>query len=339
MRPRPADVLVGLLLLALPLSTAGLEIATGLCLAAALLLPEARARLDHPLLLPALAVALVWVAAIPTSGDVREGFGHAWVLAPLLAVPALRPDPRVAAVGVGAAGLAAAWALGQAVQGAQGTAGFSHHLSLAYALLPPLGVAIARGWRLPAALLVLGVLATRSVGALPALGATLLAAQVGRPAVAAGLGAALTVALLPLAAPDEVAQRAVLWTGGLSLLDAPVGPGGYPAASALAYDAIQPGFWFPNHAHDSAVQLLAVLGPAGLVAMAWLVARALRHGDRGAAAGLAGVLVGVVTQDVFGDLEVARATWTWLALGLALPAAVSAPAREPAPAPVVEGAS
>jgi|GEM_PF-2776644 len=320
MKPRLDDVLVALLLLALPLSTAALEIATALALIAALATPSRRARLAHPLLLPAVALALVWVAAIPLSGDVREGFGQVWVLAPLLAVPALRPDPRVVALGVGAAGVAAAWAVGQALGGHPGTGGFSHHLSLAYALLPPLGVAVARGWAVPAVLLVAGVLATRSVGVLPALAATLYAARAGRPAVAAVVGAAVTVLLLPLAPPTELAERAVLWTGGLTLLDAPVGPGAYAGASALAYDALQPGFWFPNHAHDSAVQLLAVVGPAGLAAMAWLVARALRVGGRGAAAGLAGVLVGVLTQDVFGDLEVSRACWTWLALGFSVPA-------------------
>ena len=55
---------------------------------------------------------------------------------------------------------------------------------------------------------------------------------------------------------------------------------------------------------------------AGLGALAWLVATGIHKGERGAAAGLAGVLVGGLTQDVLGDLEVARATWTWLAVGL-----------------------
>jgi hypothetical protein len=116
----------------------------------------------------------------------------------------------------------------------------------------------------------------------------------------------------------------VLWTGGLASLGTPTGPGGYAAASALAYDRLEPGFWFPNHAHDSAIQLLAVLGPAGLCAQIWLGAVALRVPRDaplavGAAAGLVGVAVGALTQDTLGDLEVARAAWVWIALAAVLP--------------------
>lgn len=312
-------VLVALLLIALPLGTAPLEIATGLCVAGALATPHRRSAWTHPLALPTLALAGVWLAMIPASGNVHEGLGHVWPLAPLLALPALRPDPRVREVGLIAAGVAAIWAVAQAAAGGEGHGGFSHHLSLAYALLPPLGVAAAcRRWALAAAI-ALGVAATGSLGALPAALVTVVAALTGFPMAAWLGGAAGTVGLLVVASPSEVAQRAVLWTGGLGLLGHPTGPGDYPRASALVYNQLDPGFWFPNHAHDSFVQHLAVLGPAGLAALVWLATTALRLGSRGAAAGLAGVLVGALTQDVIGDLEVARACWTWLALGVVLP--------------------
>ncbi|MFZ5475659.1 MAG: hypothetical protein ACOZNI_02690, partial [Myxococcota bacterium] len=152
-------------------------------------------------------------------------------------------------------------------------------------------------------------------GAIVPLAVTVAAARAGRAGIWLAAGAIATVALLPLADPDELRQRAILWTGGLSFLaDGPVGPGGYAEASDAAYDRLSPGFHFANHAHDAAIQVLAVLGPAGLVATVALCAAALARGSRGAAAGLAGVLVGGMTQDTLGDLEVARACWVWLAL-------------------------
>ncbi len=314
--PRRVDtVLVALLLVALPLGTAPMEVATGLCVAGALASPHRRAALTHPFVIPAVALGGVWVAMIAASGDVREGFGHVWPMAPLFALPALRPDPRVRDLGLVAAALAAAWAVAQAATGAEGHGGFSHHLSLAYALLPPLGYAVAARRHWIAGVLALGVAATGSAGAMPAVATTVAAALLGGSLVAWLAGAAATVGLLLIASPGEISQRAVLWTGGLTLLGHPTGPGAYPEASAPVYERLQPGFWFPNHAHDSYVQLLAVLGPAGLAAFSWLITTALRLGERGATAGLAGVLVGALTQDTFGDLEVSRACWTWLALG------------------------
>lgn len=318
-------VVLGLLLAALPLSTAAMEVACALALALALTGPSRTAFLAAPWARPALAVAAVWVLASPISGQWREGLGHAWVLAPLVALPALARSPRAEVVGLWAAAGAGGWALVQALTGAPERAGFSHHLTLAYALLPPLGVALTRRAWAPAALVFVGILASGSRGALPALLTTLVAVPWGRrpvPAAAAWLGGALlTVGLLATAAPaDDLRQRAILWTGGLTVAaTGPVGPGAYPQASAGAYEALSPGFWFPNHAHDSAVQVLAVLGPAGLVATVWLCVAALGVGG-GAAAGLAGVLVGALTQDVLGDLEVARAAWVWLALASVSPA-------------------
>lgn len=290
------------------------------CLVAALAGGRRGALFATPWGWPAVACAVAWVVGAAASGDVREGLGHAWLLAPLLVVPALAPGARgrFVEVGLWAAAAAGAWGVAQAARGADGTANFSHHLTLAYALLPPLGVAVARGAWGPAAAMVAGVLSTRSEGAVVALAVTLIAARSGRPLLSLGGGVVATIALLAFAADaEELRQRALLWTGGLAVGNAgPVGPGAYAAASAPAYDALSPGFWFPNHAHDSAVQLYAVLGPGALAMHAWLCVRALRHGEVGAAAGLAGVLVGALTQDVLGDLEVARAAWIWVGMGM-----------------------
>ena len=347
--PWPARLAEGVLIgifAALPLATSVHELAMGVGLAIALVTPHRGRMLTAPWGRAVLAVAAVWVLLVPASGDVREGLGHAWLLAPLLAVPALLallPEAdraaaiaRVTSVGLAAACLAAAWAVGQRAFGLVGTAGLSHHLSLAYALLPPLGVAVATRRRGIAVLLAAGVFATGSAGALVALAVTTIGAWARRPSLAAAVGLPLTVALLATAANgEELRQRAVLWTGGLAVAEAgATGPGGYRAASALAYDRLVDGFWFPNHAHDSGIQLLAVLGPAGLVATALLCVVLLGRAHVGAAAGLAGVLVGGLTQDVLGDLEVARAVWAWCALfgATALaspPALVTATSREP----------
>lgn len=335
-------VLLVLFFVSLPISTAAQEIALGLGLACAVASPT-RARLwREPWGRATLAAAVVWVLLIGASGNLREGLGHAWLLAPLVVVPALA-DPRhrgiIERFGLAAAAIAALWAMGQRATGGAGSAGLSHHLSLAYALLPALGVAlVTRRWA-HAVVLALGVVATGSDGARVALAVTVLATQIRRPGIALVVGVGVTLALLGSAAPEELRQRAVLWTGGLTVAAAgAVGPGGYAVASAPVYDVLAPGFWFPNHAHDSAIQLLAVLGPAGLVATLGLALLGLRHGALGPAAGLAGVLVGALTQDVLGDLEVARSVWGWLALygGTAVLAEAGGLA-EGAPAGAVEG--
>ncbi len=289
------------------------------------------------------AWALVWVLMVPVSGNLREGLGHVWPVAPLFVVPTLLKAARSGEGRTGAgstalatavrAGLIAAALLGAeaSVEGcfreAQGP--FSHHLTLAYVLLPPLGVALQRRSAL-AFPIALGVLGSRASGALFALPVTVLLgvwaardATLGRVSsprrsgLAALLGMLLTAFALPLGDAKELGERAVLWTGGLELglgAAGPAGPGGYPAASAPLYNQLQSGFWFPNHAHDSATQALAVLGPAGwLVGLAFVAALFDAFGG-GAAAGLAGVCIGSLTQDNFGDLEVIRSVVIWGAI-------------------------
>ena len=306
-------------LTALPWATGVQEIGLALLLALALFDGRGRAFLALPWAIPALAAAAAWALASLASSDVREGLGHAWLLAPVVAMAGLAPGAeavrRRELVGLAAAVAAATLALWQAAQGAAATGAFSHHLTLAYALIVPFGVAVsARRWAV-AALLAAGVLATRSDAAPVALVATAAAALGLRSGLAAALGAALTLAGLRFAAhPDELAQRAVLWTGGLLIPPGHAGAGGYRAASAPIYDSLQPGFWFPNHAHDAFIQLSATAGAAAWVATLALVVVVFTRGARGAAAGLVGVLVGGLTQDTLGDLEVARAAWVWLAI-------------------------
>lgn len=307
-----------LALVALPLSTAAHEVSMAVLLAWVVVAERARPFAMTPWAAGAVASAVVCVLGGWASGNLREGWGQAWLLAPLVALAAPVEAPllhRRMSVGLWAAGGAAAIALVQAAGGAAGRGLFSHHLSLAYSLLFPFGVALAgRRWGL-AALLAAGVLSARSDAAPIALVATAAAVALKRPLVALGGGAAATlVALGAFANVDELRQRAVLWTGGLLVAPGEAGAGGYAAASSQRYEALSPGFWFPNHAHDNVVQLGATLGAGGLVAFALLLLVALRRGHPGAAAGLVGVLVGGLTQNTLGDLEVARSGWVWLAI-------------------------
>lgn len=312
------ELLVAAVLVTLPLSTGAHEVSMALLLGWALLVRRAAGFSALPWSGAAVATAAACVLGAWASGDVREGFGQAWLLAPLVALagPVEEGSMRwLLRLGVGAAAVAAAMAVTQAAVGGEGRGLFSHHLSLAYALLPPFAVALSRRQFPLAALLAAGVLAARSDAAPIALLATALAVWTGRPLVATLLGSVATLgALAGFAGTDELRQRAVLWTGGLLVGPGSAGAGGYALASAPEYERLSPGFWFPNHAHDSFIQLGATLGAGGVLAMAVLVLAAMKHGHPAARAGLAGVLVGGLTQNTLGDLEVARAVWVWLAI-------------------------
>lgn len=341
-RPALLDAALVALLLGLCLGTFATELTTGLALAAALLWGR-RSELAPwwpPLLL--LAAALAVAAAPGPLADWREVVGRVWPFAPLLAVPALlaehRPDTRarLADIGLWAAGLLGlAGAVQAALTQAAATGPFSHHLTLGYALVPPLAVAAARRRWLPLLGCGIGVLASGASGPLLAAAVALAAATRIPPglSLAAGVGAALAVmrGLQQGAAPDgDLAQRVLLWRTGARVAEAApwgTGPTGFREAASVAQHALQPGFHFPLHAHDSVLQLAAVAGMGAWIALAVLVATLWRRTDRAGRAVLAGLAVGALTQDVLGDLEVVRAAAVWLAWGAV---AAAEPARHPA---------
>ena len=304
----------------IPLSTAGQEVATGLALV--VVLSRRGDAAPRPLDLPVLAVASLAALGSLAGGTLGDAIGVGWAFLPFVLLPRLcaaHNAPTAARVAVGATGAAALAAVVDAASGGDGRGLASHHLTTAYALLPAL-VAFASqtgslaGW---AGFLLVGagIAATGSAGAAVAAPTALLALWTGRPGWSALAGAVATViGLATFADGGELRQRAILWTGGLAVaLRGPVGPGGYAAASTIPYDELAPGFWFPNHAHDGVVQALATLGPAGLVALGWLLWTVARLGPCSAAA-VVGLAIGAATQDVFGDLEVLRALALWAAI-------------------------
>lgn len=321
--PRPAPrILPALLLVGLGLGTFGTELTTGLALAGAILGGERRrmGRLGGPVLL--LAACFLLAAPLGGPGAWREVLGRAWPLAPLLALPALarQREADVERLGLLAALLPALWGLGQALLAdTPGRGPFSHHLTLGYALIPPLAVAAhRRRWALAAAL-ALGVASTGGSGPLLAAAVALAGALLVPPGAALAGGLALALGAIGLGASrglPALHERAVLWTtGGTLALQHPTGTGtgAFRAAAATAQARIEPAFHFPLHAHDSALQLAALVGLGGWLALAWLAWSLWARADRAGRATLAALAVGGLTQDLLGDLEVARAAAVWLA--------------------------
>lgn len=334
--PRVSVALLILVFAVLPLGPAALEVGSGLALAGALAGGSWRTPTWGPIL--ALSVALLLSAAAHGGGDhwlaaLRTPW--AWSLA--VAVPLLsrRGGARWAEqVGLGVAGLVALWGLAELVWllsvqaplddgGARGP--FSHHLTLGYALVPPAAwAAWRRRWGL-AALLAGGALSSVSWGPLVSLGVVAVGVTVG-PLAGLGAGVAVTlgaVGLLASVDPDGMLfARGILWTSSAELATAHplgVGPAGYRAAAEIAQDALEPGFHFPLHAHDSALQLAAVAGLPAWLAAAWLGTTLWRLASPPGRVALAAVVVGGLTQDTVGDLEVVRAVAAWSLLPLGNP--------------------
>ena len=324
MGARARSLSLALLLLCLPLGTAPLEIATALaCLVAAFF----GAGRGWPLLGPVLLVGLSWALSALGHGPAAawEALGRTWPLVPALALPRLveAGELRPGRLGLLAAGGVGLSAFGQClVAGVPPWVGpvsgpFSHHLTLGYALLPALAWALAgRSWLLAGAI-GLGLVAAGSSG--PALAAAVVVlALIWRPGPALGVGVVVSLVIIAVLAGDpELYQRAVLWTGGATvMLEHPggVGPVGFREAVAAAQQRLEPGFFVPNHAHDAALQLGALAGPGAWIAWVVLLGAVWQRSGRAGRAGMAGLLVGALTQDTLGDLEVIRAMLVWALL-------------------------
>lgn len=308
-------MLLPALMISLSLGTAALEIASGVALVAAL---TTRRRPPADLLQPVLAVAALSLVASLGEGALRDGAAVGWMLCLAVAVPLL-PGDRTKAAHIGASAAAVLglgsllWALGSSDWPARGV--YSHHLTLGTVLLLPLAAAVQRGWWRIAAGCAAGVAATLSLG--PALGAVV--AVVGarsRPLWALVGGVAVSVAVLAAWQGEGIVlERTILWASGAEVLsDHPlgVGPGADRAALSAAQHRLVPGFHFPHHAHDAALQIGVRVGWAGWLAWAWLLVALWRRADSGGRAGIAAVVVGGLTQDTLGDLEVSRALCAWV---------------------------
>ncbi len=325
-----APVLVALLFLALPLGTAPLEIATGLVVALAVgRLIAARRGPDPELTGPLLLITTLWLvsalaADAPAGEAVRAALGPLWalILAPALPALTLSEEARERALrtGLGAAAMVGAGALlvaliaGPLPWEAPARGLFSHHLTLGYAMLPPLAVALARRAWLPALGLVAGVIAAWSSGPALGLAVVVLGLALGPlRALVGGLALAVFI-VVALRADPALYERALLWTSGAQLaLGAPLGvsAAGFREAVTPVQEALAPDLYFPLHAHDAAIQRAAVGGFGAWAAWGWLLVVLWGRTTAAGKAALGALLVGGLTQDTLGDLEVVRALIAW----------------------------
>ena len=349
-------IVLALLFLLLPLGTTPMEGATILVGLAAL---GSRRLHDQPLLGPALSI---WAGLLLASHSLEPGTLwstslHAWAWGLLVVGPPVfgslqtSERTRLEDVGLAAATVAGSWALVEVfivgeppwLQPVDGP--FSHHLTLGYALLPALARALHRRRLLSAIAIGVGIACAGSSG--PALSAAVvLLALLLPPGWALALGSAAAVVVIAALAGDaSLLERSVLWTAGADVaIQHPGGAGtsGVRAATELAQARVMPGFHFPLHAHDSALQRAAVAGWGAWLAVTWALIGLWRRTDRAGRAAIAAIAVGGLTQDTLGDLEVVRAVCAWALLGcrdgdrLASSAAPTATSREPEAQNMVE---
>ena len=311
---------------ALPLGTALLEIATAIALAVALFRP---ARGGWPYLGPiALITCCSLVATMPTDlASLRLALAPLWALSLCLAIPRLPVPPQALQLGVLSAAVVAGVAIVQGLidvsQGspALATGTFSHHLTLGYALVPPLSILMHQElglgpWPRRGAVILLagGIIASGGQGPLLALVLVLLAHWMA-PLVVLTMGVVANLIGVVVLPSNLVEQRAVLWTSGADVLALPgvgVGEADFRTALATAEQAIQPGFYFPLHAHDSLLQIGMTIGLGGWIAWAALLLMMWDKTGRAGRVAIAAVVVGGLTQDTLGDLEVIRALTAWV---------------------------
>ena len=325
---------LGALAVSLVVGATPLELVNGFACAVALGVVARDRRVAFEWFAPTLAVVLGLVAFVDHPRfDAFATLREAWAWSTALAVPVLAAEPgaeRAVRPGLIAAAVAGLVAAGQGAWGlahggwGEPSALFSHHLSLGYALGPALIVAtVRRDWL--AVPIAVGVLA--SAGAGPAV-AAFAAVAVGvvvpvtsRPRAVAGglLVGAVALGLAAMRLPylsEEVGRRAVLWTAGADLAV----HGGVPAGSwrsevAPVHRGLDASFEFPQHAHDDAIQRLAEAGPFAWTALAAAVALAFESGAVVPMALVVWLVVGGLTQDLLGDIEVLRAAILWAGLG------------------------
>ncbi len=310
--PEPVQLLaslaLGALLLSLSFGATVHEVAAigGAVTALVLLARGVRPDLG-PLAGPAVLVAVGWmVMALAPEGSSSTSARRVWTLAPVVLVPVLLaasgplPWARILVFAALPAAL---------VGGVQ-----DHHLTWAYcgAILAAAAWGTGLWW---AALIFAGsVLSTGALGGGVALVVALAVCEADRRAgaraslLALGAGVACTLAALwVLPWERALVDRVILWTGGARLLaDGGVAPGAWRSAVDGHHMALEPSFFFPHHAHDAFIQAAAEAGPGAWVALAWAGWIVWTQGESWLRGALAALVVGAMTQDVVGDVEVLR---------------------------------
>ena len=314
--------------MSLPLGVTSIEVANGIAAAITVALVLSGSPFQPISLMgPAALLIVGWIATSFGAGDAETVIRRAWSLSTVWLLPTLltvAPARPWAVLGGAVVAVLAALACVQGLSG-PATALFDHHLTYAYATVPPMLVLSGREdrWRWLAVPMGLAILATRSEGAIAAaLGGFVVLHATRHWGRTAGAGVAVGsmggVLLALNAVPTSALyERAVLWTAG-----ARVGlRGGTPLGSWRSiidheHWLLDASFHFPHHAHDTALQALADAGPGAWFALAWLCLIAWRARSASLLGIGTALAIGGLTQDVLGDLEVLRASVVWATLAL-----------------------
>ena len=242
-----------------------------------------------------------------------EGLGKWWLFCPLIFLPPVLSHISQAertrllywaCVALGGLAVVGCW---QALNGEMAHAWYSHHLTFGYLLLMPFAYCIhRRHWGI-SVLLALGVLATKAQGPLYSLIVVFFSIWLSPKQLMIGGSLGVFALFVFLSDTAYFQERLAIWGSALELLQAhPLGTGvtQFRELYAAAQASHDP-FYFPHHAHDSAIQQALWFGVPIWVAWAVLLRSWWSWSDWGKTM-LVAVLLGSFTEDTLGDMEVLR---------------------------------
>jgi len=329
---------IGVLLVSIPLGTTISELACGFaCFVAAIVLLTDRQAVVGALVGPWILIALGWLAMSLAHGtSITGSLGRIWASCPILIVPIVlsraKPMPwlniaLLSAVPVAILTLVQAgmhW-FGPAESFPPAPSGlYSHHLTFVYAFIPIACACMAeRKWS-AAVLLTTAIVACGALGGIAGMAvawftwaAFTMMTKSKATLMSLGVGLVASLGTLGLLGQSDLYQRTVLWTGGAVVATSGGAPAGHWRERIdSVHQQLDPNFFFPHHAHDTFLQLASEAGFASWMALLWGLFIIWKQGRPWVIAIIAGCVFGALSQDLFGDLEVARSCSTWLAIGL-----------------------
>ena len=297
-------------LLSFALGTAAIEISTVLVVIVAVWQCRKIPSIPEGLLIYGIMAA----AAIRAPQDIVEGLGKWWLFAPLIFLPpllkTLSSEKRRQMLFYGALAMGGLALVGciQAFQGSVAKGWYSHHLSFAYMLLMPLAYCLHhRHWSV-ALIIGCGVFATQAQGPMYSMLALVISLWV-RPKYVLIVGCVGIFGIfLVLSEQPYFQERLAIWGSALDLLQMyPMGTGvsHFREWYTLAQSRFDPPFYFPHHAHDSAIQQALWFGVPIWLAWAVLLRSWWTWATWGQAM-LVAIILGSFTEDTFGDMEILR---------------------------------
>lgn len=264
---------------------------------------------------PLLIYGGIALCSIRVVDDVHEVLGKWWLFSPLIFLPPLLSEItanqrfRILLFGSRALAMLALFGCWQSLNGTPGQGWYSHHLSFGYMLLMPLAFTCHfRLWG-TMVLVLLGIISTQAQGPLYSSIAVICAQWVSSRLILQ-LGVIGICGLFWLFFEQAYFQeRMVIWESALNLLqEYPFGTGvsRFREYYSVAQSRLDPSFYFPHHAHDSAIQQALWFGIPIWFAWGKLFQDWWTWNKWGRVM-LVALILGSFTEDTFGDMEVLRA--------------------------------